>query len=83
MFTPSLHPIFADVQWETGCKYITATVQDFLNWQKQAADSSTDDNPFHDHDPDTHWAYMDYKYMSQIFEDQPEQLKVYNVMAPW
>ncbi|ELU03608.1 hypothetical protein CAPTEDRAFT_166923 [Capitella teleta] len=63
---------FSDVQWETECFHQSATMQDFMQWLEGNTDAS---NPLDAFPIDDHWCYMDYKYMAQIFADQPEILK--------
>ncbi|XP_067300341.1 HSPB1-associated protein 1 homolog isoform X2 [Pseudorasbora parva] len=55
--------------FETECSYIEATVKEFLSWTANEGESL--DGPFSDYHFKEFWAYADYKYIAQLFEDKP------------
>ncbi|TRY84856.1 hypothetical protein DNTS_002292 [Danionella cerebrum] len=56
-------------QFETECSYIEATIKEFLSWT--ACDGEVATGPFHDYHSREYWAYADYKYIAQLFQDKP------------
>ncbi|XP_035310420.1 HSPB1-associated protein 1 isoform X2 [Cricetulus griseus] len=54
-------------QFETACSYVDATLEEFLTWN---CDQSSVSGPFKDYDHSKFWAYADYKYFVNLFEDK-------------
>jgi len=67
LFAPA--PLF-----ETECSYIEATVKEFLSWTANEGESL--DGPFSDYHCKEFWAYADYKYIAQLFQDKPAIFQV-------
>ncbi|XP_053519114.1 HSPB1-associated protein 1 isoform X2 [Artibeus jamaicensis] len=57
------------VQFETGCSYVEATLEEFLTWN---CSHSGTPGPFRDYDYSRFWAYADYKYVASLFEDKTD-----------
>ncbi|XP_010291215.1 PREDICTED: HSPB1-associated protein 1, partial [Phaethon lepturus] len=57
-------------QFETGCSYVKATLEEFLAWS--SAQPSCLSGPFSCYEYSKYWAYADYKYIARIFEDKPQ-----------
>ncbi|XP_051760890.1 HSPB1-associated protein 1 homolog isoform X3 [Ctenopharyngodon idella] len=55
--------------FETECSYIEATVKEFLSWTLNEGESLV--GPFSDYHYKEFWAYADYKYIAQLFQDKP------------
>ncbi|XP_077072386.1 HSPB1-associated protein 1 homolog [Siphateles boraxobius] len=55
--------------FETECSYIEATVKEFLSWTANEGESLV--GPFSDYHCKEFWAYADYKYIAQLFQDKP------------
>ncbi|XP_073702408.1 HSPB1-associated protein 1 homolog [Garra rufa] len=66
--TEDLAPLF-----ETECSYIEATIKEFLSWTANEDESLA--GPFSDYHCKEFWAYADYKYIAQLFEDKPTMFK--------
>ncbi|XP_005386578.1 PREDICTED: HSPB1-associated protein 1 isoform X2 [Chinchilla lanigera] len=56
-------------QFETTCSYVEATLEEFLTWN---CDRSSSFGPFRDYDHSKFWAYADYKYFVNLFEDNSD-----------
>ncbi|XP_064350662.1 HSPB1-associated protein 1 isoform X2 [Camelus dromedarius] len=56
-------------QFETTCSYVEATLEEFLTWN---CDQSSISGPFRDYDHSKFWAYADYKYFVNLFEDKTD-----------
>ncbi|XP_075821374.1 HSPB1-associated protein 1 isoform X3 [Microtus pennsylvanicus] len=56
-------------QFETACSYVDATLEEFLAWN---CDHSSVSGPFKDYDHSKFWAYADYKYFVNLFEDKTD-----------
>ncbi|XP_006869487.1 PREDICTED: HSPB1-associated protein 1 [Chrysochloris asiatica] len=56
-------------QFETTCSYVEATLEEFLNWND---DQSSGSGPFGDYDHSQFWAYADYKYFVNLFENKTD-----------
>ncbi|KAM5281103.1 HSPB1-associated protein 1 [Ctenodactylus gundi] len=56
-------------QFETTCSYVHATLDEFLAWN---CDQSNISGPFKDYDRSKFWAYADYKYFINLFEDKTD-----------
>ncbi|XP_012924264.1 HSPB1-associated protein 1 isoform X2 [Heterocephalus glaber] len=56
-------------QFETTCNYVEATLEEFLTWN---CDQSSISGPFRDYDHSKFWAYADYKYFVNLFEDNSD-----------
>ncbi|XP_058517960.1 HSPB1-associated protein 1 isoform X2 [Ochotona princeps] len=56
-------------QFETLCSYVDATLEEFLTWN---CDQSSNSGPFKDYDHSKFWAYADYKYFVNLFEDKTD-----------
>ncbi|XP_062968643.1 HSPB1-associated protein 1 isoform X2 [Cynocephalus volans] len=56
-------------QFETTCNYVEATLEEFLTWN---CDQSNISGPFRDYDHSKFWAYADYKYFVNLFEDKTD-----------
>ncbi|XP_041529016.1 HSPB1-associated protein 1 isoform X2 [Microtus oregoni] len=56
-------------QFETACSYVDATLEEFLAWN---CDQSSVSGPFKDYDHSKFWAYADYKYFVNLFEDKTD-----------
>ncbi|XP_035683540.1 HSPB1-associated protein 1-like [Branchiostoma floridae] len=79
------NPASKDVLWETDCEYIDATLQQFCEWldpvsspaprEECVTDNKENSNPFQPYHPAHTWAYLDYKYMAEVFCDQPDILQ--------
>ncbi|KAI8517853.1 HSPB1-associated protein 1 [Branchiostoma belcheri] len=74
------NPASKDVLWETDCEYIDASLHQFCLWLDPDSpdppeDNSTDSNPLQSYNPANTWAYLDYKYMAELFSDQPDILE--------
>uniref|UniRef100_F6PTI9 HSPB1-associated protein 1 n=2 Tax=Monodelphis domestica TaxID=13616 RepID=F6PTI9_MONDO len=63
-------------QFETMCSYIDATLEEFLAWSCGQGVNSC--GPFSHYDNSKFWAYADYKYLVNVFEDNTDVLQ--NVM---
>ncbi|NXW61987.1 HBAP1 protein, partial [Eurystomus gularis] len=57
-------------QFETRCSYVKATLEEFLAWS--CGQPSCLSGPFRCYEYSKYWAYADYKYIAQVFEDNPE-----------
>ncbi|KAM9710610.1 HSPB1-associated protein 1 homolog [Menidia menidia] len=57
--------------FETQCSYVEAEVSQFLSWTR----GQTEAGPFSEYPPSEYWAYADYKYIAQLFEDQPSMFE--------
>ncbi|XP_048049489.1 HSPB1-associated protein 1 homolog isoform X2 [Megalobrama amblycephala] len=55
--------------FETECSYIEATVKEFLSWTLNEGESLV--GPFSNYHCKEFWAYADYKYIAQLFQDKP------------
>ncbi|XP_056321031.1 HSPB1-associated protein 1 homolog isoform X1 [Danio aesculapii] len=55
--------------FETECSYVEATIKEFLSWT--ANDGEPFVGPFSDYHCKEFWAYADYKYIAQLFQDKP------------
>ncbi|EPY77287.1 hypothetical protein CB1_001278020 [Camelus ferus] len=60
-------------QFETTCSYVEATLEEFLTWN---CDQSSISGPFRDYDHSKFWAYADYKYFVNLFEDKTDVFQV-------
>ncbi|XP_066295391.1 HSPB1-associated protein 1-like isoform X2 [Branchiostoma lanceolatum] len=85
------YPTSEDIQWETDCEYIDASLQQFCQWlaperwlalassraprEESETDNNTDSNPLLAYHPADNWVYLDYKYMAELFSDQPDILE--------
>ncbi len=67
LFAPA--PLF-----ETECFYIEATIKEFLSWTANEDESLV--GPFSDYHCKEFWAYADYKYIAQLFQDKPAMFQV-------
>ncbi|KAM8770650.1 HSPB1-associated protein 1 [Rhynchonycteris naso] len=56
-------------QFETTCHYVEATLEEFLTWNY---DHSSTFGSFRDYDYSKFWAYADYKYVVDLFEDKTD-----------
>lgn len=56
------------ILFENQCKYRMATVAEFLNWLRGV--DERDDVPFKQFDPSSHFIYLDYQYMFDIFDNE-------------
>ncbi|XP_055965294.1 HSPB1-associated protein 1-like [Sorex fumeus] len=56
-------------QFETTCSYVEATLEEFLTWN---SDLSRIYGPFRDYNRTKFWAYADYKYCVNLFEDNTD-----------
>nr|XP_002716858.1 HSPB1-associated protein 1 isoform X1 [Oryctolagus cuniculus] len=56
-------------QFETTCSYVDATLEEFLTWNCEQSSLS---GPFADYDHSKFWAYADYKYFVNLFEDKTD-----------
>ncbi|XP_023558064.1 HSPB1-associated protein 1 isoform X2 [Octodon degus] len=56
-------------QFETTCSYVEATLEEFLTWN---CDQPNNFGPFRDYDHSKFWAYADYKYFVNLFEDNSD-----------
>jgi len=63
----------SEVQWENKCDYINASVGEFTEWVSGECSAG---NALLNYDRKTHSCYADYKYMAELFEDQPQFLNV-------
>lgn len=63
----------SEVQWENKCDYISASVREFNEW---VSGECSAENALLCYDRTKRWCYADYKYMAELFEDQPQFLKV-------
>ncbi|KAM9804994.1 HSPB1-associated protein 1 homolog [Neosynchiropus ocellatus] len=59
--------------FETQCAYEDATLSQFLNWSQNL--SGADIGHFCKYPRSVYWAYADYKYITMLFEDQPEMFE--------
>ncbi|NXC44193.1 HBAP1 protein, partial [Penelope pileata] len=57
-------------QFETSCSYVKATLEEFLAWS--SGQPSCLSGPFSCFEHSRYWAYADYKYIAQMFEDKAE-----------
>ncbi|NP_001003777.1 HSPB1-associated protein 1 homolog [Danio rerio] len=55
--------------FETECSYVEATIKEFLSWT--ANDGEPLVGAFSDYHCKEFWAYADYKYIAQLFQDKP------------
>ncbi|XP_059418249.1 HSPB1-associated protein 1 homolog [Carassius carassius] len=62
--TEDMAPLF-----ETECSYIEATIKEFLSWTAKEDESLG--GPFADYHCKEFWAYADYRYIAQLFQDKP------------
>lgn len=65
------------VLWEGGCAYQEATLKNFEEWCQNTVASQ--DNPLNKFHRDHFWCYADYKYMKDLFQNQPDVYKD----VPW
>ncbi|XP_066097737.1 HSPB1-associated protein 1 [Saccopteryx bilineata] len=56
-------------QFETTCHYVEATLEEFLTWNYDHCSIS---GSFRDYDYSKFWAYADYKYIVDLFEDKTD-----------
>ncbi|XP_043105340.1 HSPB1-associated protein 1 homolog [Puntigrus tetrazona] len=66
--TENMAPLF-----ETECFYIEATIKEFLSWTANEDESLV--GPFSDYHCKEFWAYADYKYIAQLFQDKPAKFQ--------
>ncbi|XP_016144035.1 HSPB1-associated protein 1 homolog [Sinocyclocheilus grahami] len=66
--TEDMAPLF-----ETECFYIEATIKEFLSWT--ASEDEALVGPFSDYHCKEFWAYADYKYIAQLFQDKPAMIQ--------
>ncbi|XP_012588605.1 PREDICTED: HSPB1-associated protein 1 isoform X2 [Condylura cristata] len=59
-------------QFETACSYVEATLEEFLTWN---CEQSSISGPLRDYDHSKFWAYADYKYCVNLFEDKTDILQ--------
>lgn len=55
--------------FETQCSFVNATLGQFLSWSQ--GHTGTKVGPFCDFHVSEHWAYADYKYITEVFEEHP------------
>ncbi|XP_044525984.1 HSPB1-associated protein 1 isoform X2 [Gracilinanus agilis] len=60
-------------QFETMCSYIDATLEEFLAWSYGQGVNSC--SPFNHYENSKFWAYADYKYLANVFEDNTDVLQ--------
>ncbi|XP_026074842.1 HSPB1-associated protein 1 homolog [Carassius auratus] len=75
--TEDMAPLFE----ETECSYIEATIKEFLSWTANEDESLG--GPFSDYHCKEFWAYADYKYIVQLFQDKPAMFQVLFVPRHW
>ncbi|XP_018552043.1 HSPB1-associated protein 1 homolog isoform X1 [Lates calcarifer] len=63
-----LTPLF-----ETQCSFVEAKLAHFLSWTR--GHSRPDVGPFSEFSYAEYWAYADYKYIANLFQDQPSMFK--------
>ncbi|KAG7220315.1 hypothetical protein INR49_010149 [Caranx melampygus] len=59
--------------FETQCSYVEAKLAHFLSWTR--GQSETDVGPFSEFSSSEYWAYADYKYIANVFQDQPSMFE--------
>lgn len=59
------------IQFETDCQYCLATMKEFLDW----VDGGQSSEAFESFSPGTHFAYLDYQYMFDLFDNDEIYLK--------
>ena len=87
----NLNCLYFDIestQWEASCSYETTTLTHYCDWLRQDGQPHTSldtpqgrqgDNPLLRYDQDTHWCYVDYNYMAELFEGHADILKVSSI----
>ena len=66
---------FEEIQFENQCNYVDATIREFIEWKsfkKQGHSNNKKpklDGPFENFNLDDNWAYADYKYMADFFQE--------------
>lgn len=60
--------------FETHCSYVEARLAQFLSWNQNQAEA--DVGPFIDYPKSEFWAYADYKYIAELFQDFPSMFEV-------
>ncbi|XP_074651636.1 HSPB1-associated protein 1-like [Tubulanus polymorphus] len=66
-----------DVQWEANCHYVMARMNDFIEWDDDDRILS-ETNPLSPYGKAEYWAYADYKYFTELFDELPEIQKDVN-----
>ena len=61
------------VLWEGDCDYEDVSYSELSDWLDGQCTGS---NPMMQYDKSVYWCYVDYKHMADIFQDEPEALKV-------
>lgn len=61
-------------QFETQCCFVEATLGQFLRWTEGRTEAE-DVGPFCGHLQGELWAYADYKYIAEVFHDQPHMFQ--------
>lgn len=64
--------------FETQCSYVEAKLAHFLSWTR--GQPGTDVGPFSEFSPSEYWAYADYKYIAEVFQDQPSMFEVIRLL---
>ncbi|XP_020786899.2 LOW QUALITY PROTEIN: HSPB1-associated protein 1 homolog [Boleophthalmus pectinirostris] len=59
--------------FETQCSYVNASLSQFLRWAE--GDAVEEVGPFSDFPKTEYWAYADYKYIAEVFEDLPSMFE--------
>lgn len=67
-------PVLLAPLFETQCQYVEAKLTHFLSWSRDQ--SEEDVGPFIDYPFSDYWAYADYKYIVNLFQDQPSMFEV-------
>uniref|UniRef100_A0A915L5V0 JmjC domain-containing protein n=1 Tax=Romanomermis culicivorax TaxID=13658 RepID=A0A915L5V0_ROMCU len=60
------------IQWENDCVYENATFDQFQDWLR--ATKNCPENPMATRDPTSHWAYMGYQYMFELFDKDDDTI---------
>lgn len=60
--------------FETQCRFVEATLGQFLRWTEGRTEAG-DVGPFCGYLRSERWAYADYKYIAEVFDDQPSMFE--------
>jgi hypothetical protein len=70
----------AEFQWEPDCLHLKIRMRHYVEWLVGEADLN---NPLRLFDKTKYSCYIDYKYMKDMFKDQPHLLEVNFALNNW
>ncbi|GAB1600352.1 hypothetical protein Ahia01_000313000 [Argonauta hians] len=68
----------SEIQWEKHSLYHTASMDDLVDWAYGERAALDLPNPVSQCTSDQLWAYIDYKYVKDIFHEQPDVFKAFD-----